>query len=317
MTATLAKLGFGGAGIGGLFEAVSEEDARGALEAAWTCGIRTFDTAPLYGSGLSERRIGTFLQGRSRESFVVSTKVGRMLLPSIRDGSQAQGSLGSFAGALPYDAVFDFSADGIRRSLESSLDRLGLSHVDVAYLHDPDEHLDRAIAHSYPALQSLRAQGLAKTIGVGTTRVAAAERIVRECEVDVVMIAGRYSLLDQSAGETLLPLCTVRGVHVTVAGAFNSGILAHARPAPGQTYEYARASDAIVERARRIADVCAKHGVRLRTAAMAFPLRHPTVRDIVVGMRSAQEVRDDAADFVREIPAGLWRELDVEGLIRS
>ncbi len=298
----IAPLGCGGAPLGGLYEPVSDECAQATLEAAWQCGIRYFDTAPLYGLGLSERRLGRFLAGKPRHAFAVSTKVGRVLVPGP-DGDSRQ-------------ALFDFSADGIRRAIESSLQRLDLSFVDIAFIHDPDAHVDQAVREAFPAVRRLRDERIAGAVGVGMNQWQAPARFVRECDPDVVMIAGRYTLLDQSAGEELLPLCVEHGVDVAAAGAFNSGILARSDPRAGATYDYHTAPPHMLESARRIAAICERHGTTLAAAAIAFPLKHPAVRSVVLGMRSPAEVRENVASFHNPPPQALWLELADEGLIR-
>jgi D-threo-aldose 1-dehydrogenase len=309
----VTRIGCGGAPLGGLFHAVSDDDAAKTLEAAWRAGIRYFDTAPLYGSGLSERRLGRFFKSKPRGSFTVSTKVGRVLVPKNGEPDRS-GSIAGFAGALPYRAIFDFSSDGVRRSLEGSLERLGLSSVDIVYLHDPDEHFNQALDEAYPALQRLRDEGLTRAVGVGMNQWQMLARFVRECNLDAIMLAGRYTLLDHSAIDELLPLCVRRNVRVVIAGAFNSGILANARRA-GATYEYRLADPSIVERAARIEDVCKRSGVSLAAAAIQFPLAHPAVASVVLGMRSPLEVQEDRAAFEALVPPALWIDLEKACLI--
>ncbi|WP_328808782.1 aldo/keto reductase [Nonomuraea montanisoli] len=302
----LPSHGFGAAPIAGLYEAVSEEQARATVEAAWSSGVRLFDTAPHYGLGLSERRLGAALAGRT--GYVLSTKVGRLLVPSSRGGRDDQG----FDVPADHTRVWDFSRDGVRRSLEESLERLGLPAVDVALIHDPDQHMEEALAHAYPALAELRDQGVIKAVGVGMNQWQAPLRFVEETGVDVVMLAGRYTLLDQS-GLPLLEACAKRGVRVLAAGVFNSGLLATARLSG--TFDYAPAPPAVLDRARRVAAICESHGVPLPQAAMAFPLRHPAVASIVLGARSPEEVRANAALWDRPVPEDLWAELEAEGLL--
>jgi D-threo-aldose 1-dehydrogenase len=266
---------FGGAPIGGLYAPVSAEAAAATLAAAWDAGIRAFDTAPHYGVGVSERRIGEFLAGRPRDEFTVCTKVGRRLVPATGD---VQGEEG-FYDIPPLTRVRDHSRDGVRRSLEESLGRLGLDRVDIALIHDPDDVMEQA----------------------------ADER----CDLDCVLVAGRYTLLDQSAAEVLFPLCQRRGVTVLAAGVFNSGILAG--PGDGATYDYAPAPPGPLARARRMRDACAGYGVPLPAAALQFTLRHPAVTAAVVGARSAKEITADTSYLSTPIPDTLWAEL--EGLL--
>jgi D-threo-aldose 1-dehydrogenase len=250
----VTELSFGAAAIGNLFTAVSDDDARAAVDAAWDGGIRTFDTAPHYGLGLSERRLGAALRRRPRDQYVVSTKVGRLLEPAA-PGSAAGRDPEGFAVPARHVRRFDFSADGVRRSLEDSLVRLGLDRVDIALIHDPDDHPEQAFREAYPALEKLRAQGTVRAIGVGMNQAAMLTRFVTETDIDVVLVAGRYTLIDQSAGEALLPAALRRGVSVIAGGVFNSGVLA--APAPGATYDYHEATDALVSRARRLEEACA------------------------------------------------------------
>lgn len=301
----VGRLALGCAPIGGLFEPVDDATAVATVDAAWDAGIRAFDTAPQYGFGLSERRLGAALAGRPREELVVSTKVGRLLVP--RDGGAPPPELAYFPDAPPLRAILDFSRDGVLRSLESSLGRLGLDRVDIALIHDPDDHMDVALGEAYPALEELRGEGVLSAIGAGMNHAGRLTRIVRETDVDCVLIAGRYTLLDRSAAEELLPACERRGVAVLAAGVFNSGVLA--RPDAGATYDYEAAPPEVVARARRIEAVCERHGVPLAAAAMAFPLRHPAVSTVVVGARSPEEVAGDAILLDRPIPEGLWEEL--------
>ncbi|NUP82529.1 MAG: aldo/keto reductase [Nonomuraea sp.] len=303
----LPRVGFGGAPIGNLYQAISGEQARATVDAAWESGVRLFDTAPHYGLGLSERRLGAALAGRS--GYVLSTKVGRLIVPSrVRDDDEI------FDVPAGLGREWDFSGDGVRASLADSLVRLGLPRVDVALIHDPDDHVDQAIGEAYPALAELREQGVVGAVGVGMNQWQAPLRFVRETGVDVVMLAGRYTLLDQS-GLPLLEECAERGVRVLAAGVFNSGVLATATPSG--TYDYAPAPAPVLDRAARIAKICERHGVPLPQAAMAFPLRHPAVASIVLGARAPEEVLANAALWSRPVPEDLWRELEDEGLLRT
>ncbi|MBY8848453.1 aldo/keto reductase [Saccharothrix sp. MB29] len=296
----LTRLGVGGGPLGNLYTPVSDEDAFAALEAAWDAGVRYFDTAPHYGLGLSERRLGEFLRGRPRNSFVVSTKVGRLLEPSSAGGDDLANG---FAVPATSRRVWDFGADGVRRSLESSLERLGLDRVDVVYLHDPDDHWERAASSAVPALVSWREQGVVDAVGVGMNQWELPARFVRETGADVVLLAGRYTLLDRS-GAPLLDLCAERGVPVVAAGVFNSGLLAG-----GGTYDYRTAPPGPVARARQ-SPGCASGTVALPSAAVRFPLRHPAVVSVLVGVRTAEEVRANAAALSADVPDGLWEALE-------
>jgi D-threo-aldose 1-dehydrogenase len=308
----VTELAFGAATLGNMYTPVAEEDARATVDAAWDRGVRAFDTAPHYGLGLSERRLGAALAGRARDGFTVSTKVGRLLEPL--DGPVVGDDLANgFAVPAAYRRVWDFSADGVRRSIEASLVRLGLDRVDVVYLHDPDEHAEQALTQAYPALEQLRAQGVIGAIGAGMNQSALLARFVRETDVDVVLLAGRYSLLDQSALSELLPQAAQRGVSVVVGGVFNSGLLAD--PKPGATYDYAAAPDGLLQRALRIKAVCEAHQVPLRAAALRFPLTHPAVASVLVGLRNPHEAHDAADMMKRQIPDALWPALQAEGLL--
>jgi len=291
-----ARFGLGCAPLGGLFEEVSDVEAHATIDTAWEAGVRMFDTAPLYGSGLSECRVGEALRGRPRDEYVLSTKVGRLLVPGEPSAM--------FHGAPRAAPLFDFSADGVRRSLEESLERLGHDRVDTVLIHDPDAHMDQALDEAYPALEALRDGGVVSAIGVGMNQWRALARFVRETDVDCVLVAGRYTLLDRSAGDELLPLCEARGCAVLAAGVFNSGILAD-----GGTFDYGPASPEQVARAQELAAVCERWGVPLKAAALQFPLRHPAVTSVVVGCRSQAEVDEDVRLFGQPIPDGLWAEL--------
>ncbi|MFI6449956.1 aldo/keto reductase [Streptosporangium amethystogenes] len=306
----VSRYGFGAAPIGNLFSEVGEDAARAAVDAAYEAGIRLFDTAPHYGLGLSERRLGAALADRPRDSYTLSTKVGRLLVPAEGPfGRDEQG----FDVPADLRRVWDFSRDGVRRSLEESLARLGLDTVDIVLIHDPDDHWEQAVGEAYPALAELRDQGVVKAIGVGMNQAGMLTRFVRETGVDMVMLAGRYTLLDQSGADELLPLCAERGVSVFAAGVFNSGLLA--THDPSGTYDYAPAPGPLLERARRIAAVCDRHGVTLPQAALAFPLRHPAVATVIVGARSATEITRNAALTAKPVPVALWTDLTTEGLI--
>jgi len=294
---------FGGGSIGGLYRPVTDEAAAQTLAAAWEVGIRAYDTAPHYGAGLSERRIGAFLAGRPREEFVVCSKVGRLLVPATGD---VEGE-GGFYGVPPLTRVRDYSRDGVRRSVEESLGRLGLDRVDIALIHDPDEFMTQALDEAYPALAELRAQGTVRAIGAGMNSAAPLAALVERCDLDCVLVAGRYTLLDRSAEVDLLPLCLQRGVAVLAGGVFNSGILAD--PVPGARYDYAPAPPAVLARARLMRDACERYGVPLPAAALQFTLRHPAVTAAVVGVRAPEEIRADDGYLAAIVPDALLDEL--------
>jgi D-threo-aldose 1-dehydrogenase len=320
---TVTRLALGGASLGGLYREVTDEEADALLGRAWELGVRYLDTAPLYGYGTSERRIGRFLQGRARDGYVLSTKVGRLVreaadvVPGMDVDTQHFGGRNDayYAGIRTRRIVFDYSGDGVRRSLEESLDRLGLNAVDIAYIHDPDRHWRAAIEGAYPALDRLRAEGRLRAIGVGMNQAPMLARFVRECDLDVILLANRYTLLDQEALHELLPACVRRRVAVTVAGVMNTGLLAN--PAPGARFDYRPAEAPLVERARRLAEVCARHGVSLRDAAIQFPLAHPAVVSLIAGVRSIEHLDEYPAAMRRDLPSGLWEELRFEGLVNE
>jgi D-threo-aldose 1-dehydrogenase len=310
----VTRLGFGGAPIGGLFEPVSDEAAASALDAVWDTGIRFVDTAPHYGAGLSERRIGAWLRGRApreREQVVISTKVGR-LLAEPTGGPPPEGTEG-FYGALPYQRVFDYSRDGVLRSVEQSLARLGVDRVGVLLIHDPDEHWEQAAGEAYPTLHELRDQGVTAAIGAGMNQAEMLARFVRETDVDCVLLAGRYTLLDQRGLVELLPLCEERDVAVIAGGVFNSGVLAD--PREGATFDYGQAPPEVLDRARRLRTICARHGIRLPAAALRFPLAHPAVTSVLTGARSAAELRENVALLDVPVPRAVWQEMRVSGLL--
>ncbi|WP_158887772.1 aldo/keto reductase [Amycolatopsis anabasis] len=305
--------GLGCAQLGNLYHAMSDENATATVDRAWAEGIRYFDTAPHYGLGLSERRLGRALAGRPRAEFVVSTKVGRLLEPDPAGASRRDDA--GFDVPAAYRRRFDFSRDGVLRSLEESLGRLGLDRVDLVYVHDPDEHWAAALDEALPALFELRAQGVIEAVGVGMNQCPMLAEFVRRTELDALMVAGRYTLLDQPALDELLPLCAERGVAVLAAGVFNGGILA--TPSPGTMYDYLPAAPDLVARAERIAAVCARHGVELPQAALALPAAHPAVASVVVGAHSPEQVTDNARRAREPVPAALWQELIAAGLLRA
>lgn len=305
---TVTELSLGGAAIGNLFSEVDDATAAATIDAAWDGGIRLFDTAPHYGLGLSERRLGAALRGRPRDEFLISTKVGRLLLPA--DPPYRADEAG-FAVPAAYVRRFDFSTDGVRRSLEESLGRLGMDRVDIALIHDPDDHGEQALTQAYPALERLRAEGVVRAIGVGMNQASMLTRFVRDTNIDVVLIAGRYTLLDQRAADDLLPTAAERGVGVIAGGVFNSGLLAD--PSDDARFDYDRAPLSMVQRARELEAICGSYGVPLRAAAARFPLGHPAVASVLIGARSPAEINDAIRLRETAIPAALWDALRAEG----
>lgn len=302
----VSALSFGAAGIGNLFTAVSDEQAYETVDAAWSGGIRYFDTAPHYGIGLSERRLGAALRDRPRSDYAISTKVGRLLEPTGAD-TGGDDLADGFAVPATHRRVWDFSAEGVRRGIEASLERLGLDRVDIVYLHDPDDHAEQAFHEGYPALERLRSEGVVGAIGAGMNQAEMLIRFVRDTDVDVVLCAGRYTLLDHAALTELLPAAEERGTSVVIGGAFNSGLLAD--PRPGATYNYATAPAELLDRALRLKEIAERHGTTLRAAALAFPAAHPVVASVLAGARSVHEVRDCVEQFTTPVPEDFWREL--------
>lgn len=311
------KLGLGGAPLGNLFAAVPEGEALATIEAGWAAGVRLFDTAPFYGFGLSEQRLGRALAGRAREGFVLSTKVGRLLEP---DPDPARERYGYF-DALPFRPRFDYSADGALRSIEASLARLGLDRVDIVLIHDvgEDTHgaawraaFDTAMAGAAAALTRLREQGVIRAWGLGVNRALPCRMALERADPDVFLLAGRYTLLDHAALDDLFPECEARGVGVMLGGPYNSGLLAG-----GATFDYVAAAPGLVARARRIGSVCDRFGVALKAAALQFCAAHPAVASVIPGARSAAEVRENAAMMGVPIPAALWEALKRERLVAA
>ena len=297
----LPRLGLGSAPLGGLFAPVDHDDGVAAVRAAVEAGYRYIDTAPLYGYGAAERIVGDGLV--SANGVVVSTKVGRTLLPGARRDPEDL-----YKGADRASARFDFSRDAVRRSLDASLARLGRSDVDLVFIHDPDDHLEAAISETYPALEELKAAGVVGAVGVGTNRAEVGARFVRETGIDAVLIAGRYTLLDQSAADDLLPAALDRGVDVIAAGVYNSGVLSPT-DLP-RTYDYRPAGPSVMARVERLGRICARHGVPLAAAALQFPLRHRAVATVLVGARTAGESIQNLEFSQVAASDGLWEEID-------
>ncbi|WP_405021170.1 aldo/keto reductase [Kitasatospora sp. NBC_00070] len=308
----VTELGLGLAPIGGLYRAVGDRSATATVDRAWEHGIRFFDTAPLYGYGLSEQRAGRALAGRPRAGFTLSTKVGLVLEPGGPD-TQEGWPEGELTGVAPR---FDFSYRGTHQALEQSLARLGTDHVELLHIHDADRHYQQAMAGSYRALAELRAAGVVRAISVGLTQAPLLARFAEAATdppFDCVLVGGRYTLLDQSALDELLPLCVDRRITVIAGGVYNSGVLA--APVAGSHFHYEPATDAVLARARAVEAVCGRYGVPLRTAALQFPLGHPAVRSVLVGARSPEQVDDSVAMFELPVPGALWADLKGAGLL--
>jgi D-threo-aldose 1-dehydrogenase len=319
----VTALGFGGAPIGGFRAAIPDRDAVGIVEEAWNQGVRLFDTSPFYGYGRSELRFGAALRDKPRDEYVLSTKIGRVLRPLAPGEAPPEGlRQGGLPGFVPR---FDYSYDGVMRSVEQSCLRLGISRIDVLLVHDVDFWTvgDRAVLEDrfrtvmdsgYRALDELRRGGVIGAIGCGLNESEMCLRFARAGDFDCMLLAGRYTLLEQGALAELLPYCTQRGMSIILGGPFNSGILA-GPVRDGAWYDYAPAPQALVERARRIEAVCARHAVPLPAAALHFPLAHPAVASVIPGALAASEVAQNAAHLRRPIPAALWQELRHEGLL--
>jgi D-threo-aldose 1-dehydrogenase len=320
--AACSRIGLGGAPLGNLFAPVPDADARTLLDAAWASGCRSVDTAPHYGHGLSERRVGDALRTQPRDRFTLSSKVGRLLTP---DGHAPREQHG-YVGGLPFRQHWDYSAAGVRRSVEDSLQRLGLARLDAVFVHDCDAatHGPNADAvrrqvmdEALPALRAMQREGLVRAIGLGVNDVRIVLDVLREADLDVLLLAGRYSLLDHSALPELLPLCVARGVRIALGGAFNSGLLATGTRSGGTVarFNYAPAAREWLERTAAIESVCERYGVPLRAAALQFPLAHPAVDIVMVGARSAAEWQDALAMVNHSIPAAYWHDLRRAGLL--
>jgi D-threo-aldose 1-dehydrogenase len=303
---SVTRLGLGTGSLGNLYRPVTDAAAQQTVAAAWNAGIRYFDTAPLYGSGLAETRLGQALADYPRREFVLSTKVGRVL----DVGGQPEAL---FVGAPALKARFDFSREAVLRSLSDSLSRLRLDHVDIAYVHDPDDHFKEALGTALPALIELRNQDVIRAVGVGMNHSALLMRFLNECDLDCVLIANRYTLLDQEALTELLPACLERRVGVVLGGVFNTGILAN--PFVDPKFNYESAPNDVIARAMELNRICSSYGVALSTAALQFSAAHPAVQSVLLGARSASEVSSSVEGMAVRIPSRLWDELKERGVI--
>lgn len=317
----VTPLGFGGAPLGNSLASVSDRKASEAINAAWSQGCRYFDTAPFYGYGLSERRTGDRLRAHPRDDFVLSTKVGRL----VRIGDSEQKKRENFPGSLPFHAEFDYSYDGVMRSVEDSYQRLGLARIDILLLHDigrathGDDHERQtkiAMEGGYKALDELRRGGVVRAIGLGVNEVAVCEEAMQSGDFDCFLLAGRYTLLEQGPLERLFPACQKRGMSIIVGGPFNSGVLVRAGR-PEATYNYLAVPDAIRDKVARLAEVAAAHGVALPDAALQFCLAHPVVASVIPGARNAAEAGSHWRMIEARIPPSFWSDLRHEGLLHS
>jgi D-threo-aldose 1-dehydrogenase len=310
----ISKLALGTAPLGGLFTAVSDEQGQATVLAALDSGINFIDTAPLYGHGNAERMIGSVLSKTNKE-YVISTKVGRVLKKFAPEEIAGKvDGLAAFIGVDPtIFPVFDFSRDGILRSIQESLERLNISSIDIALIHDADDRIDEAIKNSYPVLDELRSQGVIKGIGVGMNICSYATKAVKEMDLDVILIAGRYSLLDQSAQEVLFKECLKKQTGVMVGGVYNSGVLAN--PTPESTYNYVPVTPEILSKVKQIQALLLDFDISLTAAAIQFPLRHPAVTCVLTGSRSVTELNANIKDFDQTIPDAAWKALEDAGLI--
>jgi D-threo-aldose 1-dehydrogenase len=318
------ELGFGTAPLGNLYRAISDEEAHDVLQAAWDDGCRYFDTAPLYGLGLSEVRVGNFLRGKPRDQYVISTKAGRLMKVSP---PESRTGIGKFFDVPNRREVYDYSYDGVMRSFEASFERTGLDRFDILYVHDldvwthgskevNDAYTETFMTSGYYAMLSLRDQGVIKAFGGGVNEWQACEALARRGDFDLFLLAGRYTLLEQEALVSFLPLCTERGIGIVLGGPYNSGILARG-PSEDAQYNYADAPRDVIERVRRINATCERHGVRMIEAALNFPLKHPAVVSVIPGGQSVAEVNSNRSILGKNLPAALWQELKSEGLMRQ
>jgi D-threo-aldose 1-dehydrogenase len=324
---TFTELGFGGAPIGNLYQAHSEETAQAALDAAWKAGVRYFDTAPLYGLGLSETRINHFLRGKQRSEYLLSTKVGRLLKVSA---PEKRTGIGKFFNTPSRKEIYDYSHDGVMQSFEASLERLGVDNVDILFVHDidvfthkstreRDRRIDELMAKGtggYHALLKLRDQKVIRAFGGGINEWQAGEILAKRGDFDIFLLAGRYTMLEQEALDGFLPLCAARGIGIVIGGVFNSGILASG-PKPGAFFNYDPAPQSILDRVAAIQEICSRHDVRLPEAALRFVLVHPAVVTVIPGMSRPEEIHLNVKTLEAKIPQGLWADLKAQGYLRK
>jgi len=321
---TFTELGFGTAPLGNLYRAISEDEAQAVLQLAWDSGVRYFDTAPLYGFGLSETRLNRMLRGKPRDQYILSTKVGR-LLRAVPE--QARDGVGKWFDVPSRQEVYDYSYDGIMRSLEASLERLGVARIDILYVHDIDlsnhgtqvvldAKYDELMGSGYRALVQLRDQGVIRAFGVGVNEWQPCQYLAERGDFDLFLLAGRYTLLEQAALDSFLPLCAARGIGVVIGGAYNSGILATG-PVPGAWFNYQPAPQLILDRVAKIERICKRHNVRMLDAAFQFPLLHPSVVSVIPGGQGVAEMTSNLAACRAVIPQALWDDLKDSGLMHA
>jgi len=321
----VTQLGLGTAGLGDLFATVPEAEAQAIAQQAWDCGVRYYDTAPWYGKGKSEHRIGTFLRQQPRHEFVLSTKVGRVLrAPANPDHTDPRGP---WTGALPFDLYFDYGYDGIMRSWEDSLQRLSVSRVDILFIHDLDHlyfgsdegvsaHLGQLYTSGWRALDELRRSGRVGAIGAGINRANMMPRFLDLVDLDLFLVAMPYTLLDQDVLDDIFPRCAEQGVQIVIGAPFASGILATGA-VDGATYDYAPATTRILEKTRAIQRICENHHTPLQAVALQFPVAHPLVVAAIPGATEAAHVQANVENYAVEVPADLWSELKTAGLLRA
>ena len=306
----VTRLGLGCAALGGLYGDIPDEQAIAVVDRARALKLNLFDTAPLYGSGKSERRLGKALQGVDRDTYILATKVGRILVPT--DGEDQGQSI--FDNPPPLKPVFDFSRDGVMRSVEDSLERLGLDRIDILHIHDPDKHWQEAIEGAYPALAALRGQGVIGAVSAGMNQWEMLARFAREGDFDCFLLAGRYSLLDQSALDELLPLCLEKNIGIMAGGTYNSGILAKGAK-PGATFNYSEAPPEIIAQAQGLEEAAAAHQVNIKAAASQFVFAHPAITTIIPGTRRPERVQENFDLLTEKIPTAFWDDLKDRQLI--
>jgi D-threo-aldose 1-dehydrogenase len=308
----LTELGFGGGAIANLYRPVSRDAAMATMQAAWDAGIRYFDTAPFYGHGLSERRVGDFL--RNKEGWLLSTKVGKLLSPVPR----AQVPDHGFVNPLPFDVSFDYSGAGLRRSVEASFARLGLNRIDILWVHDLEprslgdsypHHLKQFLGTGLPELEKMKQEGLIRAFGLGVNEVSPCLDVLQQGDLDAILMAGRYTLLDRRAESHLLPLCLERGIGLVVGGVFNSGILATGAQ-PGAMFDYGPADASILKQVRALEGTAAAAGIPLARGALQFPLRHPSVASVLIGTAKPSSLARNLSEYVAAVPDGFWAAVD-------